>query len=338
MAFEFDPRWRWPTAAAAGATLLAILLGSAVDARAKGDRAATSSDGEESESPAQVLFEAGREAMKRGEYELACKKFRESYSFEPAIGTLLNLGNCEERQGRLTTAFRLYDEAAQKLDADDPRADFARRRADELTRKIPTLVVSLSPSAPEEIRVTRNGQLLTTEFGSPVQLDPGRVVVVAEASGYHPRVYQLDLAAGEKERLSVGVGARIAPNRAAEAAPAKAGSDPTLGYVFLATGGASTIAAATFGFLTYSEYRTVRDNCDVEREECFNATGREAAQTGATYETLAYVFGGVGIVGLSLGGYFLLSEADPGSADGQATLSVGAVGADSPGLLLRGNF
>jgi tetratricopeptide (TPR) repeat protein len=340
VAIDFDPRWirrsavsLWPLCA----SFLVTLLGGTVDARAKEDALPPDPFAEdEGPSPAQVLFEAGRDAMKRGEHELACKKFTESYHEEPAPGTLLNLGNCEERQGKLSAALKRYQEAVDQLEPDDPRAAFARKRAEELERKIPTLTVSVSATAPEKIRVTRNGEPLTTELGTPVRLDPGNFVVVAEATGYHPRVYQLSLAPGDTEQLSVAVGERIE----ADAPPATDLSSRTIaGYVLLATGAASGAASGTFAWLTHSEYSTVRERCDVGERVCRDATGQTAAETGATYETLAYVFGGVAVVSLSIGGYLLLADDEPESEEsGQLSLSVVANGSDSPGLVLHGTF
>lgn len=239
----------------------------------------------------------------------------------------------------MSAALKRYAEAAAKLDPDDPRAAFARKRAEELERKIPTLTVNVSATAPEEIRVTRNGEPLTTELGAPVRLDPGLVVVVAEAAGFHPRVYQLNLAPGDVEELSVAVGARIEVDAPPPAKEREMSTNALAGYVLLATGAASGVAAGTFGWLTHDAYATVREHCDVDSRSCFDTTGKTAADKGATYETLAYVFGGVAVVSLSIGGYLLLTDDEPeGARTQQLSLAVVAHGADSPGLVLNGTF
>jgi hypothetical protein len=290
-------------------------------------------------SPAQVLFEAGKEAMGRGNYDVACQKFTESLQQEAAVGTLLNLANCEERRGKLKASLRGYVQALAKLEATDPRRSFARKQAGSLALRVPKLTVALSEGVPREVRVTCNGERLTEELDTPMRFDPGRVVVVAEASGYHPRVYQLELAAGDNERLRVAVGARIAPANPVDIRPpAPKHEDSTLGYVFVGTGVASSAAAATFGVLTYTAYRTVRDQCDVDRNVCFDAEGQSAAKSGATYETLAYVFGGAGLVSLSVGSYLLLSVGEPDSSEGLLSVAAVANGIAPPRLELSGRF
>jgi hypothetical protein len=337
-AIEFDPRWIRRNVAPFLASFLVTLLGGTVDARAKEDELSTDAPvAEQPTSPAQLLFQAGREAMKQGDFELACKKFGESYHAEPAVGTLLNLGNCEERRGRLATAFSLYTEAIDRLDAGDPRADFARKRAEELRRRAPTLTVTVDEAAPEEVLVTRNGEPLTKELGKKVRLDPGRVVVVVEASGHSPRVYQLQLAPGDAEELSVAAGERIEPET--QQVTMDASSTTIAGYVLLATGAASGVTAGTFAWLTQQQYAIVKEHCDVDTQACFDAAGKTAADKGATYETLAYVFGGVAVASLSIGGYLLLTDDDTAStAHHQLTFSVVTNGSDSPGLVLGGTF
>jgi outer membrane protein assembly factor BamD (BamD/ComL family) len=50
---------------------------------------------------AESLYQQGRDAAQAQNWELACKKFKESHDREPAPGTLLNLGDCEEHQSKL---------------------------------------------------------------------------------------------------------------------------------------------------------------------------------------------------------------------------------------------
>lgn len=290
-------------------------------------------------SSAQALFDAGREAMARGRYELACQKFDESLAAEPAVGTLLNLAHCEERRGLLVSALRRYREALAQLEETDPRRPFTRRQAGALAVRVPQLTLTPQRGAPPDIRLTCNGVRLSHELGKPMSFDPGRVVVVAEAKGFNPRVYQLDLAPFDRERLSVGVGAPIASAQPVVVrAPPPPSRDPSWGYVFLATGGASATAAATFGVLTYAEYRTVGEHCDLERNVCFDAVGQRAARTGAAYETLAYVFGGLGLGSLSVGSLLLLSDGEPKGGEARLSLSLFSDGHALPKLELKGRF
>jgi hypothetical protein len=77
--------------------VLSLAVGLAVSSPAwaqSGDRAG-----------AEALFEAGREALDKGDYEVACQRFEESNRLESAAGTILNLANCREQLGQLASAW-----------------------------------------------------------------------------------------------------------------------------------------------------------------------------------------------------------------------------------------
>jgi hypothetical protein len=294
------------------------------------------------ETAAQVLFDAGRRAMERGEYDLACQKFSESQRLQRAVGTLLNLGRCEEERGNIASAWRRYTEAVDLLEAGDRRLGFARAKVEELEPDIPRLTVDLARQAPSDTRVTRNGVPIAKELGSSARLDPGRFVIVAEASGHERRVYHVDLGPGDNERLSVGVGEPLprarTPDATVQPTPDSGGS--TLGYVLLGSGIAAGAAGVTFGALTFDEYQTVREHCDLETSQCFDSTGQEAASAGATYEKLAYLLGGTGLVSLSIGSVLLLSDDEAEARERTAKVSVvlGGPATKGPGIQLSGTF
>ena len=50
---------------------------------------------------ADTLFRQGRASAEAGDYPHACVAFTESFRLEPALGTLLNLADCEEHVGRV---------------------------------------------------------------------------------------------------------------------------------------------------------------------------------------------------------------------------------------------
>src|SRR5262245_16002439 len=97
---------------------------------------------------AEALFAAGRVAFDQGDYETACAKFAESQRLDPAPGTLMNLGACNEKRGRLASAWENWREALSTLRADDDRRPAAEKRVAELEERLPRLDVRLAPTAP----------------------------------------------------------------------------------------------------------------------------------------------------------------------------------------------
>src|SRR5262245_34891354 len=77
---------------------------------------------------AEWLFREGRALMKEGNLTAACPKLAESLRFDPAVGTLMNLAECEEREGKTASAWQRWGAAADQLPASD------RRRATALAR------------------------------------------------------------------------------------------------------------------------------------------------------------------------------------------------------------
>jgi hypothetical protein len=59
-----------------------------------------------------ALFEAGTAAYRASEYPVAAGAFQESASFEPASGTLLNLGLSEWQQGHIGPAILAWEQSA----------------------------------------------------------------------------------------------------------------------------------------------------------------------------------------------------------------------------------
>ena len=80
------------------------LIGPATDAWAAGRDPAA----------AEVLFQEGRDAVQRGNWPLACSKFRESERLDPGVGTLMNLADCEEKIGRLASAWERWREDVER--------------------------------------------------------------------------------------------------------------------------------------------------------------------------------------------------------------------------------
>src|SRR5512140_1442198 len=72
---------------------------------------------------AESLYREGRRAAVAKDWDLACKKLKESMDREPAPGTILNLADCEENRGHLLAAIAGYQAAAARFKPGDERAE-----------------------------------------------------------------------------------------------------------------------------------------------------------------------------------------------------------------------
>ena len=155
---------------------------------------------------AEVLFRDGRALIKQGKLAQGCAKIEASERLESSIGTLLNLGDCRERLGKLASAwaaFRKAEGIAKNAGTDDKREDEARRRAVALEPMIPSLTLELTAPVPG-LAIRRNGDLIDPALiSTAIPLDPGSYVISAEAPGYAPWRTDLIIQYKQKRKLVI---------------------------------------------------------------------------------------------------------------------------------------
>src|SRR5882724_8225780 len=119
-----------PTARIACLALVSSLLGG---------RAALAQSTGKNPAAAQALYDEARRLEQTGKYQEACPKFKESYQLDPGGGTLLNLADCYERQGRWALAWTTFKEAlvGAQRDRRDDRIEFATQHIRALEAKLP---------------------------------------------------------------------------------------------------------------------------------------------------------------------------------------------------------
>lgn len=146
---------------------------------------------------AESLFDEGRQLLEAGRLEEACAKLDASNRMAPAVGTLLNLGDCYERRGRFASAWSTFRAASSlALSRGDARAEFARKRSEAVQPRLSTLTVVIGRSEPG-LRVKRDGVLVDdAAFGTPLPIDPGVHVVEAQAPGKKTWTSKITVAEG----------------------------------------------------------------------------------------------------------------------------------------------
>lgn len=328
------------------AVLCGVLFASAPPARAAGDSDANA-------AAAESLFQEARKLMDARKYSEACPKFAASQKAAPAIGTLLNLADCYERNNQLASAWVRFHEAialAQRLGRAN-REQTAKERADKLEPRLIKLSILARASG---LEVKLDGTAIDpAALGTPIPVDPGKHTVEATAKG--KKAFTKEIEVSEKSRSpSVEIPPLEDDGKDAAAKdpkePAKDNKDskdakveplqrsgwPLQKTLGLVAGGAGVVAIGVggfFGFKTASKWNQAKEYCD--GSECTDQTGvdlgKEAKSSGdiATIATIA----GVVLVG---GGAVLFFTAGPPKAAASRTpLRVGF----GPGsVLLRGSF
>ena len=293
------------------------------------------------DATAEALFRAGREAMERGDYAQACSQFQESQRLEPAGGTAFNLAACFEKLGRVASAWKTYREAAERLPTGDARARVSEEQARALEGRLPKLTLRAEPSS-GAIEVELNGVALgAATLGLALPVDPGEQRIVVRAPGREARELTVILAEGEKKEVVLSPGAPAVPSGAESASaktapvsppPADDGSGRrTAGWVVGGVGLAGLTVSLVTGMMVLDKKSTVDDECT---DDLCSSTGADAASSGRTLSAVSTAAFVVGVAGLGVGAYLLLS-----APDGTATARVGVRTRSAiPELVLEGTF
>jgi hypothetical protein len=129
------------------------------------------------------LFEEARTLWSDERFDEACERYRQSFELERAVGTQLNVANCEERDGHPGRAWALFDEVARLAERSGgaKRAAYARQRADALVPRLATIVVVMrEPIAPGTV-VKIGAEVIAPARELRRLVEPGTIVVEVTA-------------------------------------------------------------------------------------------------------------------------------------------------------------
>jgi tetratricopeptide (TPR) repeat protein len=288
---------------------------------------------------AQALYDDAQAAVAAGKFDEACPKFKESYDLDPGGGTLLNLADCYEKQGKTALAWTTFKEAlvVARRDGRNERVDFATKHIAQLDQRLSRLTIAVA-ERPPGLEVTIDGTRLgEAAYGVAMPVDPGEHHVKAVAPGKQPFEKSIDVpkSAGEKLQIEIPALADATSDSAATAsaseqsAPtttASAGSSTrTLGFVAGGIGLASLAVGGFFGLQAYSRWDERNEACKGGCTDAAKADGDDARQA-ATVSTIGF---GVGAAALGVGLVLILtsgsSEEKPSSAARIGRMQVGVL-------------
>lgn len=256
--------------------------------------------GQSGETVGEQLFREGRELLAAGEVDEACARFEQSYELEHALGSLLNLANCEEQRRRFKVALGRWREAAKNADSQKNRL-YALGRATDLEEKMPKILIRVGAGAPNA-DVKLDGA--AAALGEKIAVDPGKHVVEGTDArgGGKPFVErrEVDLKEGESVEVDLFRGAGAPPAVTTDSI------DWSLpGWISLGVGGAGAVVfAATSGVI----YQKCHGELGGKSFVCQDDDGSPAEKpTGLLVGNLVSAI--VGGVGVGLGATFLIVEA-----------------------------
>lgn len=282
-------------------------------------------------------------AMEAKKYEEAVKLLDESYNAVASPNSLLLKARALGQLGRRVEAYQLLEQAvalAEELKKSDEKyaqtAESARKELAELAKTI--ALVSVEPSAKVTLGVR---PLAAADWSRPQPFEPGKLKVTVSHTGGATSTQELELRAGHTVTVSTAPPAaaatpeKTAPPPAAPA-PFAAPSDSdrvhkrTLAYV---SGGIGIAGVATFAAFTYFNASADDEEAGCSLSLC-PESNLDTAGRNSSYQTLAFVGLGVGVIGLATGAYlYLTSNPEPQGEQRVADVSIG------PGrVLLRGRF
>jgi len=321
---------------------------------------------------AEGLFDQGRASMQEGDFAKACGLLERSQHIDPAVGTLLYLAECYEKNGRTASAWATFREAADAAAAarEPQRARTGRDRAQRLEPLLSRLTIQVAPETQQLAGLTvdrRDKTIQVALFNVPVPTDPGEYAIKASAPGYESwsstvtvperagrvsiTIPALRKSSEPEKAVPAAVATPPAPGSVGEAGPKREGtsgpavdlSTPpaetstsgqrTMGLVVGAAGIVAVGVGSYFGVRAFSKYGEAKNHCpDVS---CNDADGPALTAEARNAATAANIAFGIGLVALA-GGVVLYLTAP--STTG--TAHVGSLKAQAgPGsITLGGSF
>jgi len=281
-------------------------------------------------------------AIEAKKYEEAIKLLDKSYNTVASPNPLLlkaralvQLGRRVEAYHQLEAAITLAQELAKSDEKYAATADSAQKELTELKKAV--ALVSVKPSASVSLGAT---QLAASDWNRPQPFEPGKLKVTITQAGGATTTQELDLKPGQVVELPTApptpqaAAAKSEPAPVTAPAPVQASASDsvdkrTLAYV---SGGIGIAGLATFGVFLYLNSAADDEHAGCALDLCPESNLDTAGAKGS-YQTLAFVGLGIGVVGLATGTYLYLTS---GAAPSEQPVADVTIGPDR--ILLHGRF
>jgi hypothetical protein len=259
----------------------------------------------ENRAAAEALFEEGVRLMDEGRFTEACAKLEASDAFDSAVGTLLYLGDCYERSGRLASAWARFREARSlaRQQGQTSREAIAKTRSDALEPRLSWLIINVNRKLPGfELRLA--GKIVPeASWGSALPIDPGLQLLEATAPGHLPSAQTVRVPRHDGARLTVEVQPLRERPKLADGSSAPAAADPAtrsagngwriVGVTVGSVGLLSLAGGGVLALIASSRNEESLDHCPA-RETLCSARGVKLREDAGRFADLATLSAGVG--------------------------------------------
>ena len=308
---------------------------------------------------AEALYEAAIKLMEEGKNDEACPKLAQSQKLEPAVGTLLYLGLCYERQGKTASAWAAYraaSEAGRKANQPE-RQKMATERARNIEPQLSR--VTIQSANGNEVAGLQlfldGGPLGVAVLGVAMPVDPGTHTIAASAPGYKAWSQSLIVKA-QDPALTISIPALVpeAGQQAAstsvvapsQLAPAPLVADTAPGSNTQRTVGIAVAGLGVVGLAVGTIYALkVRSSEEDAKSHCTNyptgcdTTGLDKnaeARDASKWATVGFAAGGAVLLGGAVL-YFTAPGDEPRSSTATIRVQPGLAPREA-GILVHGTF
>jgi hypothetical protein len=294
---------------------------------------------------ADALFSEAKALAGKGDYAAACPKFEASQNLGPSLGTLLNLADCYEHVGKLASAKKRWDDAAELAKAKgDDRLAFATDRATAIAAKVPKLTLRITSGA-ETLAVAVGGEKIPdSRWGLPLEVDPGKVDVTVSRGDAVLDTKTVEVAEGASADVTLDLGAiaKAHPAKTNKApAPPPSPAQSIAGWITLSVGLGGMTA---FGVLegVALEQRSEADGeggCVPKGDTVIcSPQGYDLVQRAGDFAEVGQWLGVGGVLAFGVGLTLVLTAPSAEPEDAKPVAIVPLISPDGVGLVVGGSF
>jgi hypothetical protein len=253
-------------------------------------------------SDAEQLFNDGQQLKEAGKPEEACAKFRASLvKNRNAVGTILNVALCDENEGKIASAYKLFSEAENRAReqnlAEHQKAAAEHRRKLELS--VPHVAITFAEPA-HDTKLVVDDKIVDVGSAGDVELDPGTRTIVVTAPGRVAYTTMITVQPGDHKTVEIPRLARPVNN-----------GRKNIGKVLVYSGAGVVVAGIVVGIYAHHKYTSQFSgnppHCDDsppnQDQPMCDPTGYAATHSAKTLGWVGTGVGAAGLVAAGIGAY-----------------------------------